>query len=1327
MNRSAGLSAGILALLLVLTLGLSSLAQSQAQTPTPSDVSMTPTPTITFSVQTEIARSLPRKILYNAPLEQLAMVDAYNRLVLMDALTYQTQATLYERGEYGDLAFSNDGRWLAVQVNNTVELWDAERAERVARLDAELGSVNYLLGPMAFTPDDRVLLFYGVYPAPPALRRTENDTITYPWLWHLPAARGEAASTFPNGVNAIQMFDYANGFVLTPEDTIVAALPARLHILDAFTLDVLYDIPTDRYEQDPLTVWTSLRDERVYVRPVSSNTLLQVDTDRQTLVEFPLNTELTEDDLALLGGLELASDSVIIGDVGNAASNPLAQLLLPNYFYDHPVRRTVTLVDLLLPPATTPDNVLALLFVFDENAQTGEFVLTSGSAQQMVFSPEGTQLLVRAGSYSDEYVYTYDLDSGERISSFLPALRGIGGYSRAAENRVLAYSRDGEAVISDFQRLDRANNNVLAEDLRFNRSFDRFYFSGDGQSIITLSGTEWREWDAYTGELIRREVLHLNGSIVATSEDGFRYLTQNISGSDGASMSVIDMNTGESYSVFAPAFAGSISAMIPNSSWTRFLVVYRPSQYSLYYPGIQIALYDYQDGLLWLIAGDDLPASAGYGAIGWVDDETVYLSGQGSAPDSVMQADPYAQDSMAAELPSLSGAGGALQPARVFGVDYAPSGLPACIADQFPDDTANLLRLWERMTYYVRHDRIHELALRICAAAPSSASQVEAFLQLTATPTPPAYETEIDVIDGVPACLLLEGSDPSYAETWRVMTANASAEQVTELAVMLCEGVANTGLAQVYDPSQAVTMLIDAETGERRLSAYQPVIREAPPIIAPIALLFEQVQQRPLGTAILSPDRELIAASALPGELIVYRMSETYARIVAPITATAEAQRTAQNLIYALPSPSPTPIIVGTARPTLTITPSQTLFPMADVYAYSNAQTTDFCPSEQLYSPADLPLGYEADGSLYTIFSDGPVWAVEPEDGSRREATEVPQCERGLYCQFSPDNQWILGETYDLIYVIRPDGSDQRILWDLRTPNPPTPFPRDLYWSGANVLEWSAQIPVTLEGGTPSYEYGYARDVLNVYPDPRPWIPDVSINGIPAQIVSRQPGGAWVVVYTTYNTGFSVGTKYYLYNSETGEHLMFAQSEIGNIATSWHPQGDRLFYGTSSTYEFTGFEVDMATLDRLRLGGTSNASYGYGTWSNDGRYRAYATTSYSQQIAVLDTLTGNTRTYCLPETGARTYNGGFVWSPDNRYLALQTYLPEDESDGGGQHTLILDTETGAVVDLTRGVLSIIAWSGEAGSYGSGDVITPTPQPSSVLPTPSATPAATQAG
>jgi WD40 repeat protein len=1254
---------------------------------------ITPTPQIAFSIEGEIGRALPQKIVYDPQKERMAVVDAYNRLLLVNALDYSTLAVLHERGQYGDIAFSHDGRWLAVAYGITMELWDTDTQTLVGNLP-DLGNARRLLGPMAFSSNDEILIFYGVYPAPRELRVTETDSITYPWVWHLPAARGEAESTLPNGLEAIQMVDYPNGFVLSPDDKIVAALPARLRVMDAFTLEPEYEIPTNRYEQDPLTVWFSLRDNSVYVRPVSSNTLLQVDTQRGVLVEIPLNLSLTQNDLDLIGGLEVGSLAQVIGGASSTVSIPLLEVLLGNYRHPDAYGArplTITLVDLVLPPAAAQDNVLALLFVYDENADTGQFLFSrSGSVQQMTLSPDGSTLLVRR-TEDDEYVITYDFASGRETSRFIPAQRGIGGYNRTAKNRVLAYDLSGAVVISDFQRLDAATNSILAEDLRYSRSFDRFFFSQDSRRVITLAGTEWREWDVETGAVLRREVVNLNGAIIATSADGYRYLTIYNDG-NSAGAQVVDMNTNESYSVDFNRLPGStVFDIYPNSSWTRFLVIYSENSYGPYYPGNQVAMYDYRNGLKWLIAGDDLPP-IGQRLYGWVDEDTAFVYGQGRMSEV---------------------------PGRVYGVDYALDGLPRCIVDAFPERAAVFSQLWERLVYYLRADELDGVTERLCGDVPDTAEEVEAMLVLTSTP-------ERIVVTGaptgpVPQCLLdrYPGEIEAYTDLWLSLTQDLSAEEAQEIAVMLCEGIGLIGEGGEFDPSQGITMFLDAETGERSSGDYQaPMVEERP--LEPIYKLFEETEKRPLGTAILSPDNELVAASSMPGELVIYKLIVTYDSMMAQLTATAVIQLQEANLIKAQPSPSPTYNVIGTPRPTLTPTPEQTLYPRPGQSAFPNgSESTQICPAETLFSIDNPPMSYNASGRLHTEIQGDYLWSVDLQTGVRTEDPELLQCGRGIYCQFSPDHSWILAESYDSIFITRPDNSDPRTLWNLLTPNPPTPPPNEIYWSGNRTVEWFDSIPVTVPAPTPYtvYEQGYLRDVMNVFPDPNPWIPRITINELPAEYVSRQPGGPWAVAYTIYNTGVGPGFKYYLYHTETHIYQLFAQYNHENISVYWHPTGDRLFYSFL-------VQSGRPPIYQVAFPDVANQLVGFaplGEWSNDGRYVAYRSESRAYPIGIWDSQTGDTRTYCLPETGARLYDGQFTWSPDNVYIALSAPLPKDESqEGVGQHTMILNVETGEVVDLTTGIVQILLWSQTPGTYGDGRIVSPTPTVT-FTPSPTATP------
>ena len=1246
----------------------------------------------TFAIEGEIGRALPRKIIYSPQREQMAVVDAYSRLLLINALDYSTIATLHDSGEYGDIVFSHDGRWLAVAHGQVMELWDTETVTLVADL-TDLGSVRRLVGPLAFSSNDDILVFYGIYPAPRELRVTENDSITYPWVWHLPAARQEATSSLPGEVEALQMFDYANGFVLSPDDQFVAALPGRLRVLDTYTLEAQYEIPTARYEQDALTSWTSLTDDSIYVRSVRTNTLLQVDTNLGVLVEIPLNVNLTLNDLERLGSLEVGSIAQIIGVQAGRDANPLLQVFLGENYRDTQrygnTPLTVTLVDLLLPPAAAPDNVLALLFVYDETTRVGRFQFSQQRGpNQMVLSPDQQHLLVRQQRDGDEYVFTYEVSTGQELRRFLPALRAIGSYRRSDKNRVLAYDQSGEIIISDFQRLQAATSALIVEDLRYSRQFDRFFFSEDGQKIITLAGTEWREWSITTGEVLRRSVVNLNGSIIATSADGYRYLTQfsHDDGSGGAQ--VADMDSG-GYTVRFNRIPGSrVSDIYANPSWTRFLVIYSVNEYGPYYPGNQIAVYDYRDGFKWLIAGDDLP-SLSQRQYGWVDDDTVFVYGQGRS----------------------SG-----QPARIYGVDYAPNSLPTCIMDAHPENADRFSQLWERLVLNLRVDRLDTWTKRICNDLPGSASGIEQLLH----PTPTSVTVlATGVPDGaVPQCLLdrYPGESEAYTEIWENLTTGLNADERYEFAVLLCEGIGPIRSESEFDPSLGLTMFIDAETGERSSGAFQqPVIERLP--LEPVQKLFRDTENRALGTALLSPNQELIAASNLPGELIVYRMLVPYSFLMSQLTATADVQLTQANLIVAQPSPSPTFNMIGTARPTLTPTTVLTPYPRPDQRAFDPSSgatppalinlppdtSEAVCPAESLYTVDNAPESYRPDGQLHAQILGDLLWVINPITGNRSESADIPQCERGVRCEFSPDRSWILANTFDLIYVVRPDNSDPRVLWDKRTPNPPTPFPRDLNWSGNRTLEWLAPIPVTVDGNT-TFREGYLRDVLNVFPDPAPWFPTVTINEIPAQLISRQPGGPWSVVYTTYSTGTALGYKYYLYNTGTSEYQLFAQNIGDEINTYWHPTGDRLYYHFPGRINPLNYQVAFPEVNNRLLG----PDHG-GTWSNDGRYRAFRTDSRAQPIGVWDSWTGASRTFCLPETGARQYQGPFTWSPDNHYIALQAPLPKDEAQEGiGQHTLILDVVNGTVVDLTTGVVQLIVWAQEPGSYGDGRVVTPTP-------------------
>lgn len=1236
-------------------------------------------PRFSFRIESELGRALPRKIIYDQNYDRYAVVDAYNRLLLVDAPSFQTQFVLYETGQYNDILFSNDGNWLAVAIERRIELYDANSGEMVSRLD-NLSEALAVVGPMAFSRDDNLLKFEGVYRAPRSIRVSENQTIQVPWLWNLTAARNEGTSTFPRQVEAWQFFDYRNGFVLGPNDQIIAALPGRLQVLDAYSLEHRFDIATDRYETDPMDVWISLRDDKIYVRPTTQDTLIQVDTERGVLVETPLYQSLTETDLELLSGIELSAQAKRIGGVN---SDPLKVALLGttrdqrNRYGSGDL--TVTLIDLILPPAQSEDNVVAFIYVYNERTQVGEFNLRSAGAQ-MILSPDENELLVR--TYGDnEIIVTYDIETGQELRRLTPALRNIGAYRRNNKNRVLAFNEGGDILISDFQRYDAQTNAVLVEDLRYSRRFDRFYFTQDSENIITLSGNEWRVWERETGTVLRREVINFNGNIIRDSRDGFRYLTQFSTQRLGTGVEIVDLQnqSGDTYDnigkdvtrqsiTFDNVPGSSINLVIPSPDWQRYLVVYTINDWGEYAPGNQIAMYGINEDRLWWIAGDDLPPpnERNYG---WVDNETIFVYGTGYTTD---------------------------QPARIFGADYAPAGLPQCIADRFPERVETWANLWERLVYRLRNDALHSLTLRICADVPETIEEVETFLIPTATPFPVTL-TPVRV-EGVPVCLTAyyPSQVEEYSQLWREITANLSQAEIDKTATLICEGIGRIPerFTTVNVEFVEQTMLIDATTGVRSTGAFLTT-DDRPPSTEPIRIEFEKQTQRSLGQFTVSPDDRLVASSSLPGELVVYELVTSYETLLAEATATAQIAVTARNLLAAEPSFTPTFNPVGTPRPTLTPTVVPTAYPKPsqEVDMPQLGETENLCPSETLYTMDNLPEGYAPDGMIIGQVSGDFVWTIDPLTGVRAPNESVPQCGEGIDCQFSADKQWILVVRAREAYVIRPDGSDNRRLFGSDDPEEQVIIP-PLSWFGPNTIEYPVVIEVERNGRTVRVD-AIQWDILGVFPDPEPWIPYYNVNELPTERVALQPGGTLAVVRTQFSTGTGPGYKYYMYDIFTRESSYFARTDSNGLRIRWLPLGDRVVYTYDNSspyfpyYQFTEEDGHRYLGDDIQ-----------GTMSNEGRYFAYATTRRSQQLAVWDSETGLTRTYCLPETGARLYNGQFVWSPDSRYVALRTFLPKDEdNEGVGTHLLILDIETGEIIDLSTGFSNLIVWAKEPGTYG----------------------------
>src|SRR5690606_26345459 len=156
-----------------------------------------------------------------------------------------------------------------------------------------------------------------------------------------------------------------------------------------------------------------------------------------------------------------------------------------------------------------------------------------------------------------------------------------------------------------------------------------------------------------TGRPLQQTTIDFNGQVINQSADASRYLTQ-MDGNGVVTMQIIDYQQQTRRALEIPQRQG-IQQIIPSDDWEKMLVIYDGQS------GVETAVYTFDDGLLFLAAGDDLPANSQ--EFGWLDERTIYALGSPS--------------------------GGQAQ--RVYGIDYDPSGLPACVVQAFPDDYESLL------------------------------------------------------------------------------------------------------------------------------------------------------------------------------------------------------------------------------------------------------------------------------------------------------------------------------------------------------------------------------------------------------------------------------------------------------------------------------------------------------------------------------------------------------------------------------------------------------------------------------------------------------------
>jgi WD40 repeat protein len=1263
-----------------------------------SAITPTPTPENIFAVETVIGKPVPSKLLYNPQYNQLLTLDAYNRLVLADANTHEPLAELSYSGTVMDILFSNDGSTLAVLTSQSVDLWDVPSRSLLQRLTA-LNNPFTLYGPLSFSHDDTMLLFFGEYPTPRNLRTSETDRSTFPWLWDVAAARGQRQSRLPNRAEAVQLFDYIAGAALAPAPDgplLIGALPGRVQVMEAASLRPLYSIPIARYARDPFRLFNSQIDGRVYLSSSANNALVLVDTVNQTSIDLPLNVPLTESQLESLDFERISPlGALTLGPANTPFVNPLHQRFLGDYYRgisgeygSRPI--TLSLLDIVISPGMGENR--ALIVLQDPETDRVSLRLSAGGHQQMTLSPDRSTLLVR--ETTEDTVVAYNLARGISTLRFVPALR-LGRYSHLLKNRVLTYSPDGRTIQTDFQTIDAATARVLAQDVAYSRQYERFYFAPDSRHIITMSGTEWRRWDIFTGEVVQREVINLRGSVVATAASGTRLLYQDQDTGGNTVMRIAEVTDSgvRTAQITINGLAGhNIERVLPNPNWSRFLAIYSVNRFGPHAPANQVAMYTMGRGRNWLMAGDDLPGMSGRD-YAWVDNDTVAIL-------SAVERDP--------------------SPWRVYGVDYHASGLPACLVQRFGDDAVPVLGgLWAFLVWKNAPYQLDDIAVRICTAPPASLADAVATLGPSSTPTR-ITATPLPSAD-INACFdaAFGSAAPLYLARWATLTADLTPQESAQMAIRMCEGLSGVRLSpgDLGYAQPRFTMLIDAESGLRSAGDYQPA-QVVSILLDPFYRRFREVYQRDMGRGILSPDRQFIVASGLPGELVVYRLTKPFETVMLSATETAQAAYNAANQIVGMPTLTATYNPIGTARPTLTPTAAQTMPPppQTGTAVYAALTERSFCPAS-LTPISSLRADWGATGRLLGRIQSDIIWAIEPENGSRYPAPEAPLCREGVSCTFSPDREWILADTYDFTYVVRPDGSAERILFDRRTPQPENRRPNDLSWALGNVLNWTTRQTVQENGRNQTRTF-LRRDVLNVFPDPDLLpLEGHTINQIPVSNLRVQPGGVWALADVTYNTGTGTGFRTYLYHMLTGEARLFAN----DVYPQWHITGDRVFWsipiGRDITYYYQMAAEDDWTPRFLSVNLRPN-----GLWSNDGEQVLITlnpNTGY--HASIWNPRTGTLNRYCLPETDRNSTIGEWTWSPDGQYLAVQATLPRDRGQAGvGAHTLIIRLSDGMVVDVTNGVASLISWVREPGQYPPDVRVTLTPSPT-FTPSPTPTP------
>lgn len=1275
-----------------------------------------------FTLVQDIGLVSPQGVQYDPNFDRFVMVDAGGQLVLADALTREVQYVIYARGSYYGYRFSHDGRWLAVAQTGKVDIWNTQTGE----LDLELVPTVALgfSSRLEFSDDDSLLLFKAIVPAPDDIRRSENDTTLTPWLWDLEAERRNRSGILPEQRRAQPFFDMRTELLLTPNNKLIAALPRSILVNDFMngSYETLSNLETERFEFDPIDVWYSMRGENAYFRSKDGTLYHQINTQTGFVHPIPVGRELNYAEIAQQRTFDLSDTAQIIGSANSLQSNSFLRLLLTDRYHPNESPLTVMLLDSLQPVTIGKDQTAFLLYIFNEETGRGVIDLIRPAVSDIALNPARTHVAVLRG---DRLVEIYELKTGNLLKSI------VTGYPRLPQNDIFEFNLSGDALLVGWGRYDVYTGEVLREAPRYHPGVQTFVFSNDDKSIITINDNELWQWDIVTGEPINRETIQLNGELIATSADATRYLTRlpydwetiengvNVTEPDtseedetelfdaededpdvialleqiiipsiqmpaGNGVEIYDVTTGERRQVkFEQLPDSGIRQVIVSPDWEYLMVVYYSNYYSPYYPGNEVAIYSVDEGLLWFYAGDDLPAPR-YRRYGWSDEHTAFV---------------------------LSGNSRSTQPQRIYGLDYHPSGLPACLVQAFPDEWTQWRDLWEQFNAKMKSDDLGRLTQTICNSSLENVQVIEAILSPTPTPTRPPIQPTSSRIAGLPACIssYFPGQAAAYAPQWRALTEGLDDTQIAEVEEILCAGLragVNVPVPNVSGQGNKSLQVvsIDVLTGERSLSAFAPLpVEDARPLAPVLAKFREQFGFDP-SEARLSNNAQLLAIRTLNNHVRVYHLTQPYQSYIDSLEATRTALEANQPVSVSLLATATAPALpLGKARPTLTPTMTPTSPPRAEAtIAYPDKETIiELCDDLSIHSIFEPPADYSASGHLLTFTNNANfIIAYDTANGHRKVGYELADANYG---RLSPDANWLL--VYDAeIVVSRADGTDPVVLYEEAEQSE---FPYDIFWIDNNTLKviYDDYLPEVQQ------ETVLLQRLYNVqtgeFTAPITPTPQVKVNEISTSGFLQQPlNGSKVVLIVAFNAGYKEGYRYYLYDMLTEEIEYFARvSDGSSLELNWSANGDYLYYRYPDMpiwYVYTSATNEHSILGDLPAG----------AWSRDGRYRIQAYLPDSDEIAdrlennqpipkirVWDSQTGLTRQYCIPQTRETAYfDTSFYWSPDNRYVTFTGALPDDSQqediDTGiiRQRTWILDIETGSLTELARDVNQIIVWT-----------------------------------